>query len=123
MDNKIINDNDNALNIMLEMRKMNEQFFNYLQSIIERNNQMKIEYINEKNLYIIEEYNNNIILIKQFIENLLTDINKNIKEKCIYELECIHELECLHELEEDDIDIDPDTSKRIKYCIKCNKTF
>jgi hypothetical protein len=114
MDN---DNNNNSLKIMLEMKQTNEQFFNYLQSIIDRNNQMKIEYIDEKNLYIIEEYNNNIVLIKDFIENLLNDINKNIKEKCH------HDLECLHEIEEDDIDIDPDTSKRIKYCVKCYKIF
>jgi hypothetical protein len=109
---------NNSLKIMLEMKQTNEEFFNYLQSIIDRNNQMKLQYIDEKNLYIIEEYNNNIILIKDFIENLLKDINNNIKEK-----QCLDELECIHELEEDDIDIDLDTSQRIIYCTKCYKTF
>ena len=51
------------------------------------------------------------------IKNILTDIKNDIffnKENN----ECI----CEHEFEKDLIDIDPDTSREIEYCTKCNFT-
>ncbi len=33
------------------------------------------------------------------------------------------EMECIHKIEDDYIDIDEDTSKPIRYCVKCEKTF
>jgi len=50
--------------------------------------------------YQTEEYHEIYNSIKQFIE-------KN----------------CIHQIEYDSIDISPDCSKTIRYCLKCEKTF
>jgi hypothetical protein len=72
----------------------------YIQKIINNNNNQKQDNKSTKNNILLDDCNNNLIVIKEMIENI-----------------------CIHELVEDDIDISPDYSQRIIYCIKCEKTF
>lgn len=99
-----------SVEILLEIKKINTNFHEYLMDILDKNAKLKDKYANH-NSYIIDEYSNNITFIKEFVERFLTDINDKIDTSCV------------HDLEEDDIDITPDLSKRIIYCKKCEKTF
>ena len=63
-----------------------------------------------KELELIQ-MNENFPKIKNYIQEMLVYIDKQLK------------IECKHEYEEDDIDVSPDTSKRITYCKVCMCTF
>ena len=101
-----------SVEILLEIKKINTNFHQYLMDILYKNDKLKNKYANQ-NSYIIDEYSNNITFIKEFVERFLIDINNKIESNT----------SCIHDFEEDDIDITPDLSKRIIYCKKCEKTF
>ena len=95
--------------------------------LIEINNAKKKIQNNLDNT-VLEENNQFYSKIKKtFDSDLLNDLicqlseNKYIIEDILNKM-CICEHECEHEWVDDLIDIDPDTSKHICYCIKCEVT-
>lgn len=73
----------------------------------------------------LAEIKKNIILIKHYLDNIiinLTTLTKILKFYVkIIETEIINE--CIHEKVDDYIDISPEHSQKITYCIKCETTF
>jgi hypothetical protein len=56
------------------------------------------------------------------VEEEFPEMKKHIQELLVYVDKRLKEL-CKHEYEEDDVDISPETSKRITYCKICMCTF
>ena len=67
-----------SVEILMEIRKLNINFHEYLIDLLDKNVKLKDKYANY-NSYIIDEYCNNITLIKDFVEIFLTDINNKIE--------------------------------------------
>jgi hypothetical protein len=68
-----------------------------------------------------------LVKIKQMLEPLLETEFQNNDNKELFEIknkvhDCLHKI-CSHDIVQDTIDIYPDRSKSIIYCIICEKSF
>lgn len=96
---KSLNDLKNQItDININMSKLNNTYFTQ--------DQDKEFYTKYNSLYELESLQNLTLLVEEFkyiVDNKLENV-------------------CDHEWVEDYIDIDPDRSKKICYCVKCNVT-
>ena len=92
--------------LLINLRKLiieQQLFFTQIENLDDKIQKI-ICYLN-----IPAHINNNDILRKLYLENFLTIVNDQIKNKC------------QHNYVTDYIDIDPDTSMKICYCSICEK--
>jgi hypothetical protein len=69
-----------------------------------------------------------LIKTKKYLEKNMPQNNRDLNDYSYFLLledvcQCIRREQCSHIIESDLIDIDPDNSKTIYYCIKCESTF
>jgi len=120
--NELIKDQDIDVKILIKLKNMNTNLFktlnDYLKEIdnlkksnedINSNQNQIAKKMLEKNIYYSRNGSFDVLgcMLKMFVE----DVEHAIDQVCD------------HEIEEDDIDLGPETSKRIYYCKKCEKTF
>lgn len=126
--NELIKDQDIDVKILIKLKNINTNLFKTLNDYLKEidnlkksnedinSNQNQKPHLNlivkkmlEKNIYYSR--NGNFDMLGCMINMFLKDVEYAIDELCD------------HEIEEDDIDLGPETSKRIYYCKKCEKTF
>jgi hypothetical protein len=107
------NNNDNNNNSIEAMETQNENLLIYLNEVVDSlsSNQNGLQKDLNNLIKLIETNNNTLPALETFVEAYLKGfVPTNILDKCN------------HEFIFDSIDIDPDRSKQICYCIKCDET-
>jgi len=117
--NEIYNDFKQIdLDILIKLKNINNNLFKTLNEYLKEIDNFK--YLNQNTNPITQKLvDKNIYYSRNGSFDVLGCLIKGILE----DTENIMDELCDHEIEEDDIDIGPETSKRIYYCKKCLETF